>query len=552
MDRLSPELLHIVASFLSTRDAATLRLVCKNYSVIAGAHIIPEVSFYTHAKDLARLRAIAEHPVFSRHVKSLTYFGAVLESPPLSLEKFLRDHKQSVALREFANMSSPSLPDVKWKAELSRPQLEAQYDKYRQLVASQEEIRRNRLVPACLKEVMPKFPNLRLVTMSSGFEFYEGGEQRSKASPYDDCVHEAQSRFKPEGCLHLEVLLEALAQSDIRIEHLRAGSLSWRFFEKAPEDLSRFFKPLTNLTYIDLILVTEMDDNGNDINDDLSKCRRSLRSGLVRNLLRSMPRLETLSFAIHSGIEDLGQGARLGDVIQVGHHWPNLSDLSIQNVECNKSDLINFLELHKGSLKSLCLQDIQLTQGSWKNVLPYIRQNLHLDYVCICGTLSGHSEDEGGSNNTLYCDEQYFLWDPQSGPSDMRSSVNLYCQVGGEAYPDVLPLDKETVRKHYEQYVRRPGVKSEAEDREEMRGYEKEVRERILELGLFRPSDSEDSSGISEDGWGDFDFDSESNEDEEDNGEDDEEGEGNVYPVEFEYDDDETEDDESDDEPGDV
>ncbi|KAI0131857.1 hypothetical protein BJ170DRAFT_222970 [Xylariales sp. AK1849] len=135
MDRFPPELLHIVASFLSIQDAKNFRLVNENLSVIAGARILPEVSFYLHEKDLKRLRAIAGHPVFAPNVTSLTYFAQVLESPPLSFEKFLQDH----GLGKEMELMSPGLI-APWKRELSHSQLQSHYEGYKQMVASQDEL----------------------------------------------------------------------------------------------------------------------------------------------------------------------------------------------------------------------------------------------------------------------------------------------------------------------------------------------------------------------------------------------------------------------------
>ncbi|KAI0131858.1 hypothetical protein BJ170DRAFT_591840 [Xylariales sp. AK1849] len=305
--------------------------------------------------------------------------------------------------------------------------------------------------------------------MSSGYTYYEG-VMRAKSSPYDGCARGASYVNDPEGCLQLEAQLEALAHHNIPIEHLRAGTLSWRFFERDPKYLLRLFKPLAKLTYIDLVLTTRLDENLNDIDGDNRKCRQSLRNGIIKDLLATMPDLETLVFAIRP----------ICQTWIVERAWIMLSELELSGIECDRRSLTKFLERHKETLRTICLQDIHLAKGSWKRLLPDIRSKLYLHDACICGRLTGCAEDETS------LDEAWHLWYREGGPVDMRSSINYYCRRGGEVYPNELPLTKQVVRKYFDQYVWRPGVKTEAEDAAEMRRCQAESQDRIRDLGLFR------------------------------------------------------------------
>ncbi|KAH6660946.1 hypothetical protein BKA67DRAFT_531025 [Truncatella angustata] len=506
MDRLSPELLHIVVLFLDIKDRLNFRLVSKNLSVIAGAHILPEVSFHLHAKDLAKLRGIAANSVLARNVKSLTYFAARLEALPFTYEQYVHDHQQTI---QFSLIDLELTELRKWKLFQSPAQLKAHYETYLEMVASQNALIADQMDRLCLEEVLPSFPNLQQITMSSGHEFYEG--RNNPKSVYDGCLRDAHDYAFPPGVAQLEVLLQSLAHHRLSIQELRAGSMSWRFFDKEPDVLSRLFAPLHNLKYIDLVLEIQADDNGVVITDDISKCRSLLKSGGLRNLLTSMPGLDTLAVAVRGDWEDRKPAASLNWIIAPDHHWPTLSTLVLEGFDCTREDLWKFLELHRNSLSDICLRDVSLTKGSWQKLLPDVRSTLQLQEVCFCGRLSGYPEGSeetaygwDGSDGASSLVEVHDLWTPESGPSDMRSSVNCYCRQGGKDYPDELPLSNEVVKKYFESHVRKTmAVHSEAEDEEEMRKAEKRVHARMREMNIFgfrdaRPEDSSDEwSGIS-------------------------------------------------------
>lgn len=499
MDRLSPELLHIVVLFLDIADRLSFRLVNRDFSVVGAAHILPEATFHLHAEDLANLRAVAANGSMARNVRSLTCFAARLESEPLPYDDYVTEYKSFMRM----DLISPDLTeDRRWKSELSSAQLRAHYERYLEAIVSQHAIVEDRLDLECLKEVLPSFTNLQSVTMSAGHLFYEG--RRKPKTSYDEYIRPPLENGLLAGAEQLEVILEALAYHQITVKDLRAGVMSWRFFERSSSVLDRLFSPLHDLRYIDLVLELETDDDGNDVTDDTKNCRRLLQRGAARDLLRSLPHLETLSFAIHSDFESQKPAASLDWIIEPGHHWPSLSEVTLEGLDCSEAALTNFLELHKGTLNDMCLRDISLTDGSWKTLLPWIRSNLYLHEPCICGRLSGYStEGEGLDHDLNHPIEIYDLWTFETGPSDMRASVNCYCSKGGEKYPNELPLDQHTIRKYFESHVRHAGLKSEAEDAKEMRQAEREIDARVRSLDLFGFSrymglDDSDGSSLAE------------------------------------------------------
>ena len=91
----------------------------------------------------------------------------------------------------------------------------------------------------------------------------------------------------------LETLLSANASAGCNIRSFRAGELDWRFFKRSAKVLDRLFRPLANLTRIELLIGVDLDDDY-----DVTRCRRLLRKGVLRSIFKSIPQLEALHVEI--------------------------------------------------------------------------------------------------------------------------------------------------------------------------------------------------------------------------------------------------------------
>ncbi|KAK8054616.1 hypothetical protein PG994_009683 [Apiospora phragmitis] len=262
--------------------------------------------------------------------------------------------------------------------------------------------------------------------MTAGQQFYEGHQRKSFTDV--GCIRRPNYDRAPKGVATFDALLNAVADQELHIPKLRTGMLHWRL---------------------------------DDITGDTENCRECLQSGVIADILQSMPRLEDLIFMFDVS-DAFERCISLSHVIPEGHRWSSLTNVTLDCVDCERSELWAFLSLHKDTLKGLCLREVLLTKGSWKRLLADIRKGMRLEDPCICGTIrGGFVEEEDGS---LRQPEVYELSIPEVQPCDMRSSINCYCSHGGELYPDELPLTEDIVRKYYESHVRRPGMVSDAED----------------------------------------------------------------------------------------
>ncbi|KAI0419545.1 hypothetical protein F5X98DRAFT_334358 [Xylaria grammica] len=453
MDNVPPEILYLVCSRLDhTDDILNFRLVNRLFADIGAAYMLPYVTFYMHREDLARLEAISLHPIFSKHVQELVYFAITLDPIKVSWRQFVQNYKGMArwngALR---------------KLNLTPTQLMAAYAKYSDAVDEQDELVRREEDADLLKRVLPRFPRLEALTLTTTTTggFFNYGDYRSRralADYIDTYLHGAH----PEGKRPLNALLGANAHSPRALTTLRVNSVHWRFFKRSERELTRMFQPFANLTLFEISISVGSADERVHEGDSLRKCQRVLAKGALRNILKSMPQLESLSVDI-LGLEYTtgpDRGASLSDIIQPNFHWPKLTELLLSGFKGDRAEIMNILLLHKDGLQKLCLRDIALPSTSWSKLLPDIRKHLCLEEACICGDIYGESEDEADAQYSSWDDplatgsEQY--WDlsmPLLGPHDMRESINMYCRQGGQNYPDELPLSELVVDKYYHEYV---------------------------------------------------------------------------------------------------
>lgn len=486
----------MIASHLSVQDATQLRLASRFFADVAGAHILPEVTFHLHQDDLARLRGIASNRVLAANVKSITYFAREYESPVVSFDKFKKNHKDTLVLQAPPFSRNPD-PQAKPADDLT---LWHEYETYERMVAVQDRIKADMTDLACLKDALAKFTGLKHATMSSGNIFYEG-YANDKPSPFKAPVQPPTLWLDPEGVRHLEVMLEALACNNIQVDSLRAGTFDWNFFDKSSTDLDRLFRPALGAAHVELEISLELDEDMHDVDGQTEKCRNFMERGIVRDVLARMGRLELLRVAFMCDMDELHKPAVLKNIVNPSHHWRNLTQLELAGIEGDRHSVMQVLRLHKDTLRFLCLQDFDLGETSWEKLLPEIRNTLDLEDACICGDLTGRVEDEPDKGLPEFWD----LNRPGIWENDMRASINQYCRNRGQDYPDELPLTDEVVQKHFDQYVRCHVKKTQAEDWEDVRQAKKEMDREVRELrqaGLLPPHRDGDSEG-SESGWDD-------------------------------------------------
>ncbi|XXG96352.1 Subunit of heteropentameric Replication factor C (RF-C) [Hypoxylon texense] len=393
MSILIPEILGIICSFLDIKDVRRFRLCCKAFADVGACFVHRNIVFFLHHGDFEMLQRISLDPVASKNVRSLVYSNQVLVTPKLTWERFRSSYATLRHLEKcmgrYRNIPPTPLIGV-W-------QLLKLYEDYEITIDQQEKIMQANADFSHIREAISRFPALQEVTVSSGGWFWDG-----KKTPFDSCLGLGVNLLEPVGCRHLDALLAALFEADIKLKKLTAGVLSWHFFQKPRAQLGQALSLLTDLTCLELMI----DTTGNT-----SQCQQLLDTGLLRGFIKSLTKLQTLHVVFTWDLNyDKRYLPRLEDIIDPKYRWDDLDSLTLGNVSCERQELMSVLKRHKNTLRELCLQDIHLRSTSWLVLLPKVRRTMDLDHACMCGVLYGMTEPLG-YEEYFDLEEQRFLRD---------------------------------------------------------------------------------------------------------------------------------------------
>ncbi|CAL8583225.1 hypothetical protein XPA_008856 [Xanthoria parietina] len=412
LDRLAPELQHMIFAAVDTCDTPTLRLTCKSLAAVGLEYILPEVELLFTPKSFERLRGISEHPTLSYHVKSLVYRADSLRTCD-NIHDWYEQIPQAAYIRFCdAHSCGPKPPGSEfwqeWAAwlginRLSRLDPSTQtlfhdaWVKYQALWNQQHELRRSGFGQAIIMTALSKLPRLKNIVLSNHVDMADPKKDRDYHGQYLNLKAHAdvlaasvgdQGYSHCSGNPHLLSLLRGIVHGNIAVKNLSFGWVEWHFFEiLGIIDLVR--RALRSLTALKMRLIGYIDlpDYPSSVAD------------LVLAFFQSLPNLETLD-VIFDAPGDFEQRIDLtavfGNIV-----WRNLRVLSLEDLKTSQISLIDFLERHARTLKVLRIGFIELREGTWPQIWAWVRNLLDLvdfgirEDICLkneADTAVGHCE----------------------------------------------------------------------------------------------------------------------------------------------------------------
>jgi len=329
---LPPELVELVFEQLAERSPHTLldaRRACRTFqahSIVAfGTTYFEHVDAMLHPLSLTVLLEIATHCQLSKFVRNVTIsgerIGGIVDLSGQDDEQKLKD-----------------------------------------LQTSMEQSGLDHLV---LSDVFRKLPNLKTVRIDNDSFFFDDetvaaarcgrkyivAENTVRELDYDEygfnrafgvvfsCLRKAGLAGKVDINIQANITDQALQYHD--------------FFDPTSDDWNKYFG--TRVKSI--------------------KLSRNLSSSWSLDLLKSVPNLQKLDIFIAEGI------------LQFSHPdtglflWPDLQHLELDDASCPAHTIIDFLDAHRGTIRILRLQGLELIDGSWRQPLQIIRSMPELEYM---------------------------------------------------------------------------------------------------------------------------------------------------------------------------
>ncbi|KAL8734577.1 MAG: hypothetical protein Q9166_001477 [cf. Caloplaca sp. 2 TL-2023] len=440
MDRLAPEIQHMIFTAAETTDTPNLRLTCKTLAAVGLEYLLPEVELLFTPKSFDRLVRIAEHPQLRHHVKSLVYRVDCLISCEDKTDWYLQiPHSAYLLWSHETSVFEPEPPKIvsgtgwrDWHMNLSNSslpvstqmQLEKAWCGYQAVWQEQQSLRDSEFGQATVRKMMANLPNLKRIALSNFFDITDEDMGKSQNSPAfvrtyrhvlaDACGDEGFDHYS--GVPQLMSLLRGIDGTTIVIESLSLGMVDWHYFEE--EDVvSLATRALQRLKTLKMWMWMPRDApiEGAEL----------ARRGRALAFLRSLPCLQVIDIAFDAyanGRERIDLGTVFADM-----KWPNLRKVSFDFLSTGQKDLIDFFERHAKTLRAVRLLYIELRHGYWPQVFKTMRDMLQLDDFKITGDLYYYFR---GRADRMKC----HAW------SNARKIQDYVCRVEGTDSYDVTDL----------------------------------------------------------------------------------------------------------------
>ena len=420
MDQLPAEVLHVICANVEQKDLFSLRLASKQFAHIGAYHIFAHGRLWFHLSEISlkRLEDVAKDPTYATQIRTLSYdanhimpFGT-FEHYKKHFEKLFRPRRdpserpdpppkdasertKRLYVRNFEKWMDgdrPKLTPYEWMTEHMAYQYMVEEQK--QLILSKPEHRR-------LAAMVSQLPHLEEVVYVNNARCLHGlsgrhAERFQKGFfPLLNCdtrnsVHQLASMLKPIGD---------------RLKVLKAASVSPRLFSiKTRESLLSSFRSLKKL---DLELGLEFRDSEAFETLRPREMYVPIEAGHLLEFLVCADGLQDLRITFSDFAEYGGPCAHISKILG-NHSWPHLKKLHIACVEGSADQIIDALT-RQPALQELGLGFIELTTGSWCQVLTDMRLRLSLQSTNFYGFLSSSSEHE--MMVMEYCNQDLWISD---------------------------------------------------------------------------------------------------------------------------------------------
>lgn len=426
IDKLPPELVHMICLYLKPTELANLRLVSRIAAPIGLHYMVPEAHLLLAKDSFKQLKALSEHPIASRYVTSFFFEADKLGVLPRKHWEQLVAGPQYVAQVEQLRMRGHPCPHASerslrtFKRECSKlstaprhhyaeEQMDHAFGIYRDFVHFQQHSQEIAVQEKEVIEAMRHFPKLRALTMATQFCTRSWTSKLRKTFEPAFCTyHETDGRLEiesdPLGLRQMRSLLLGAHSAGLKVEFLHCGVVSWRILTQDDETFARMRASVSNVQNLRLEFATGHEEYDNPSGElEIQSCSIYLETGRLRDFITAAPKLQYLQIGFQ--FNEPTWPALLKHVVGQ-HHWPALRSVKLKMIGTSEEDLVSFCARHAATLKVLHLTSIGLVEGDWFSALSRMRKILTLDAMVVAGRLEGLGEEldfEMGSEE--YCPE---------------------------------------------------------------------------------------------------------------------------------------------------
>ncbi|KAI4265375.1 MAG: hypothetical protein L6R38_009466 [Xanthoria sp. 2 TBL-2021] len=417
--KLPPELQHLVFAASEIQDVRNLRLTCKALAGIGVSYVMCEAELLFTRSSFDRLKNVG--PAHGRHFKSLIYrVNALCEHH--DFDEYIKCLAVDMEL-DWEDMSAdgagPGPPakasDREWrlyarqvaratipKIHYTKRQLKLGWEAYKCLWNEQALLRNDSYGDKEVTGIISQLTNLKNVALTNcdsnidKSKYFKDTFKETLRYPLGD-----EGYSEPSGVPQLLSVVRALNKAGITVESFSADMISWKILQADGANRKLMKKFLGTLKSIKSSFMIGQNYEWDHPDENLSyteqhdECQEFLDRGGHLELLRSMSDLRDLDIYFFSSYDTHSLGM---EPMFKGIYWCHLREVVLRNVEGSDRDLLDFLERHSTTLRSLKLSTYSLTKGLWLYIFREMRESLALTSLQFPGEVSHvyHSRDTWG------------------------------------------------------------------------------------------------------------------------------------------------------------
>ncbi|KAL8741966.1 MAG: hypothetical protein Q9190_005490 [Brigantiaea leucoxantha] len=404
MDRLPPEILSRVCSFVSRDEIKDLRLVSRYLSNVATPQLITAIYLIFLPKSFDRMLAISRHPILSQYVTSIVYeydtldyydtqvewerhiircreVDGTLEHPgPSSTERERRAYNRALG-KAFHKPVQKIFPAFRKPAFRKKA-----YKAYLDLFNGQENLRKQGYGFAIITDAMTRFPKLEKICMSEACAAFFPTNYSKNAfgagllSPFG-----LDQDTRNSGQILMRSLLVSAYEAGTKLTSMRIGYPNWKLITNLDRDLWKVKEAMRDLRELFIFISRDCEDFDNEdemLSEDIPEGQEHLdNNGLIQSLTAAT-QLETLAVYIFwdepFGPVEIKQ--IVGDFT-----WRQLKRVEFRCVEASEEDWISFFKRHSQTLREVSLEEIGLFDGSWITAFDAMYDVCQLERVRLKG-----------------------------------------------------------------------------------------------------------------------------------------------------------------------
>ena len=413
MTRIPIELVHQVCQLLRFRELLVVRFISPEFAAVALTHLMSTVSFVLAPISIQRLENLSKHPVCSKLVKTVEYEMSILRDFT-DIDEAFRYFEPSADVREgLASM------DIKSPSRETVADVWASYESVRNYQRSLRNPNKRRRI---LRPILACFPNLRSlrcvkkgvsrssnsafgILRSSHFPTCRVGEAFGAEQLEDVLRIAAQNhllviQFQPTSKHEISTRSQVGSHVQARLTSLTVQTVQWPFLVKLSKSENMMQSceiALQHLLILDLrVPLVNADMNDMRFPPWQAPIQGKIKRGdALHTFLALAPKLTSLflnfkpDFGCNLSNREILHTCCLGATELLITHaiglltWSNLRHLYLGRIKMTSEELLQTLERHAGTLKSLHLEWVFLLSGSCRHVVNEIVDVLALDKLCF-------------------------------------------------------------------------------------------------------------------------------------------------------------------------